>query len=257
MRTALITGASNGIGLEFARIFAREGWGLVLTARSEEKLDELAAELRGSNRSDVTVMAMDLAVDGAAAELVDRLQSAGIKIDALVNNAGIATHGFFSEIPVASEIEELHLNIVALTHLTKLLVPPMIGRKHGYVLNVASTAGFQPGPLMAVYYASKAYVLSLSEALANELRGSGVTVTALCPGATETGFQARAGLPRTRLYARRGMNAAQVARAGYDGMLGAKTIVIPGAYNTLMAFMIRFSPRALLSQIVRHLNESA
>ena len=256
MKTALVTGASNGIGLELARVFANDGWDLAIVARSEDTLAALAAELRASGRS-VLVVPCDLARDGAAQTVFDACARAGLTIDALANNAGIATHGRFVDIPLDAELEELHLNVVALTHLTKLFVPPMVARGRGYLLNVASTAAFQPGPLMAVYYATKAYVLSLTEALANELRGTGVRVSALCPGPTETGFQARAKLPRTRLYKRRTMDAARVAQAGYRAMLAGRTVMIPGAWNRLMTFSTRVSPRWLVTDIVRSFNSSA
>ena len=254
MSTALITGASNGIGLELARVFGAEGWDLVLVARSADKLEALAAELRPSGRS-VLVVPCDLARDGAAQEVFDACSGAGVRVDALVNNAGVATHGLFTEIPVAADIGIIQLNVATPTHLAKLFLPPMVARGSGYLLNVASMSAFMPGPLMAVYWATKAYLLSLTEALAEELRGTGVRVTALCPGPTQTGFQARAGLPKTRLYRRPVMDAAHVARAGYRAMLSGRTIAIPGALNRFMVFSTRLSPRPLLGRIVHTLNE--
>ena len=256
MRTALVTGASNGIGLELARVFAADGWDMVLTARSEDKLQALAVELRGLGRT-VTVLPSDLARDGAAHELFGAVERAGIQIEALVNNAGVASYGEFVRVPVDVDIDEIHLNVVALTHLTKLFLPAMIERKKGYVLNVASLSSFFPGPHMAVYYATKAYVLSLTEALAQELQGTGVRVTALCPGPTESGFQQRANLPRTRLYARRTMDPMRVAREGYRAMLAGRTISIPGWWNRVLAFSPRISPRPLLGRVVGTLNSPA
>ena len=188
-QTALITGASSGIGADLARLFARDGYDVVLVARSEEKLREVAEGI-GKEHAGVTarVIVADLARPDAARDVVDAL--GGLPIDALVNNAGYGVAGPFVETDVRSELEMIQVNVVALTHLTKLLAPGMVARKRGRILNVSSTAAFQPGPLMAVYYATKAYVLSVSEALAEELRGSGVTVTALCPGPTATGFAA-------------------------------------------------------------------
>jgi len=254
VKTALVTGASAGIGLELARVFAANGWNLVLVARSADRLGELAQELKAAHGTEASVLPADLALPGAPEEVFRRVRSDGIQIDALVNNAGIATHGRFASLPLAAELQELGLNIVALTVLSKLFLEPMIARGSGYVLNVASTAAFQPGPLMAVYYASKAYVLSLSEALAVETKGTGVSVTALCPGPTETGFQTRANLPRTRLYRRSAMDAKIVAREGYKGMLRRRTIVIPGFFNAAGAFTVRFAPRKLVTHMVHLVN---
>jgi short-subunit dehydrogenase len=255
MRTALITGASGGIGLEFARIFAREGWDLVLVARGAAKLEEVAAGLRGSTGRSARVIVCDLAVDGAADDVYDQLHSQGVRIDALVNNAGFSTYGRFDQTPVVPDLEEIHVNIIALTHLTKLFVRSMLAAGDGYILNVASTAGFSPGPFMAVYYASKSYVILFSEALADELRGSGVSVTALCPGATKTGFQTRGNIPATMLFRSGGTaDAARVARAGYDAMIARKALVIPGAMNAFMAFGSRFVPRSMLTAIARRFN---
>jgi len=175
VKTALVTGASEGIGLELARAFAADGWDLAIVARGEERLRAAAAELQAFGHT-VATFACDLAKDGAAQQLYDAVTRAGLRIDALVNNAGVATHGKFVDISTGDELAAIHLNVIALTHLLKLFVPPMVARGSGYVLNVASTAGLQPGPTMAAYYATKAYVLSLSEALSEELRGTGVRV---------------------------------------------------------------------------------
>lgn len=257
MRTALVTGASSGIGRELARVFARSGWNLVLVARSEAQLEELARELRQAHGVTALVVVADLSRDGAAATVFSTVTDRAVQVDALVNNAGIATHGLFADIPAEDELEAIHLNVIALTHLVKLFLPAMLARKNGYILNVAATAGFQPGPLMAVYFATKAYVLSLTEALANELSGSGISVTALCPGPTETGFQAKASLPVTRLFRDGAMSPALVAQAGYDALMSRRTIMIPGFWNRIMTFSVRISPRWLVAQIVRRLNEVA
>jgi uncharacterized protein len=254
MKTALITGASSGIGREFARVFAANGWNVVLVARSEDVLVQLASELHAKHGIDAVAAAFDLTDEASPLNLFTRLGLSGIRIDALVNNAGISTHGKFAEIPAAADMEELHLNILALTHLTKLFLPPMISRGHGYVLNVASTAAFQPGPLMAVYYASKAYVFSLSEALSVETRGTGVSVTALCPGLTETGFQVRGNIPITALHRIGAAEPASVARAGYRAMLARKTSAIPGAFNAVGAFLVRFASPAFVAGIIGRLN---
>ena len=251
-QTALVTGASGGIGWELARAFAAGGYDLVLVARSGGKLEELAGELRDRHGAAVRVLAKDLTAAGAPDEIFQELESAGVAVDALVNNAGFATFGPFAETDLESEIEEIRLNVETPTHLTKRFLPGMLARRRGGVLNVASTAAFQPGPLMAVYYATKAYVLSFSEALAEELRGSGVTVTALCPGPTATGFQARAAMQDSGLFTGplKVMDAAAVARAGYEGFRAGKRIVIPGLINKLGVQSVRVSPRALVARLV-------
>ena len=253
--TALVTGASGGIGEELARLFAADGHGLVLVARSRDKLSALAEELSDRHNVSARVLPADLARAEAPREIFDELQSDGIIIDALVNNAGIGSYGPFAETDEKTELDLLQINVVALTHLTKLFLPAMIARRRGYVLNVASTAAFQPGPLMAVYYASKAYVLSFSEALANETSGTGVRVSALCPGPTETGFVAAAGMVESKLFDANVMDARSVAVEGYRGMLSGKTIVIPGFRNRLLASGYRFAPRGLITKIVRGIQE--
>jgi short-subunit dehydrogenase len=256
-QTALITGASGGIGLELARLFAAGGYDLVLVARSADRLEEIAGELRSRHGITARVLAKDLAVPGSPEEVFQELEAAGVVVDVLVNNAGFATYGPFAEIDLGRELEELQLNVVTLTHLTKRLLPGMLARRRGGVLNLASTAGFQPGPLMAVYYASKAYVISFSEALAEELSGTGVTVSALCPGPTATGFQRRAGLEGSKLFsgAVQVADAAAVARAGYEGFLAGKRIVIPGLLNKVGVQSIRLSPRSLATKVVKRMQE--
>lgn len=252
-RTALITGASSGIGLELARLFAADKWDLALVARSEGKLKELASELQSAHGITVRVVAADLAKAGAADEVMARLE--GVEIEALVNNAGFGTAGEFTKADLHAQLEMIQVNIAALTHLTRLALPAMVGRRRGAILNVASTAAFQPGPLMAVYYATKAYVLSFSEAIAEELRDSGVTVTALCPGPTATGFASAAQMESSKLFTMtRPAESKDVARAGYEGMKSGKRIVIPGIRNKVMAQSIRISPRRLVTAIVRKVN---
>ncbi len=255
-KAVLVTGASGGIGLELARLFAADGHDLVLVARSEDKLNALADELSAKHGVAAQVLASDLSRPEAPREIFGELQGEGVRVEALVNNAGFGSYGLFAETDSKQELDLLQVNVAALTHLTKLFLPGMIARRRGYVMNVASTAAFQPGPLMAVYYATKAYVLSFSEALAEELRGSGVTVTALCPGPTATGFQARAAMGESKLL--RGgnvMDVRTVAAVGYAGMTAGKGIVIPGARNWLMAEAVRFAPRNLTTAIVRRMQE--
>jgi short-subunit dehydrogenase len=253
--TALVTGASGGIGEELARLFAADGHDLVLVARSEEKLKLLAEELGAKHNVRAGVIPSDLSRPDAPREIFDALEREGVRVDALVNNAGIGSWGLFAETDLKQELELLQINVVALTHLTKLFLPAMIARGRGYVCNVASTAAFQPGPLMAVYYASKAYVLSLSEALANECEGTGVRISALCPGPTETGFVAAAGMSESKLFDRGAMTARDVAVAGYRGLLAGKTIVIPGTRNALVARTVGFMPRKLVTKVVRGIQE--
>jgi short-subunit dehydrogenase len=252
-KTALITGASSGIGYELARIFAREGHDLVLVARNEEKLRALAAECQGVS---ARPLVKDLAQPTAPQEIFDELRQAGITVDVLVNNAGFGTYGPFVRSDLESQLDMIRVNVLALTHLSRLFLPGMILRDTGKLLNVASTAAFQPGPLMAVYYATKAYVLSFSEALSNELRGTGVTVSALCPGPTTSDFQRRARMERSRLVSGRMMDARTVAEIGYQGLQKNRPIIIPGFGNKMLAFSVRLTPRGVVRRIVRRLMES-
>ena len=253
--TALVTGASGGIGLELARLLAADGHDLVLVARSGDKLARLAEEVSGKHDITARVLTADLARAEAPQEIFDDLEAKGVAVDALINNAGFGSYGLFAETDLQSELALLQVNIVALTHLAKLFLPPMIARRRGYLMNVASTAAFQPGPLMAVYYASKAYVLSLSEALANECEGTGVTVSALCPGPTETGFVAAAGMSDSKLFDRGAIDARTVAVEGYKGMLSGKTVVIPGLRNALVARAVGMMPRRMVTKVVRGIQE--
>jgi short-subunit dehydrogenase len=254
-RCALITGASTGIGYEFSKLLARDGYHVVLVARSEQRLAKVAQELRQSSGASVTILPKDLALPQAPQELYDQLQQQQVAVDILVNNAGFGSHGRFAEADLATQLSMMQVNMGALTHLTRLCLPGMIRRGWGRILNMSSTAAFQPGPLMAVYYASKAYVLSFSEALANEVRGTGVTVTVLCPGPTRTNFQNRAGVGDTLLVRSGVADAASVARAGYRGLMDGTPLVIPGFRNRLLAFLVRLTPRSVVTQVVRAIQE--
>jgi len=255
-KTALITGASGGIGYELARLFARDAYNLVLVARSEDKLAEIKRDWEKRHGIKVTVITKDLSEPMSPQELFDEVAREGIEVDALVNNAGFTVYGKFIETELQKELEMMQVNMVTLTHLTKLFLPGMVRRGSGRIMNVASTAAYLPGPLMAVYYATKAYVLSFSEALSSELEGTGVTVTALCPGITETGFQKRGNMEESKLVAgRSGMDARTVARIGYKGFMEGKPIVVTGLRNLLVVQATRFTPRALMRRSVKRAQE--
>ena len=251
-QTALITGASSGIGLDLAHLFAADGHDVVLVARSEDKLRELAKELAAKHGVAAHVIVADLTQPDAPRQIFDRAPD----VDILVNNAGFGVSGKFAETDLRTELDILQVNIAALTHLTKLFLPPMLQRGRGRILNVASTAAFQPGPLMAVYYATKAYVLSFSEAIAEELHGTGVSVTVLCPGPTATGFQKVANIgSETLLKVMRPVSSMDVARAGYRALMRGSRLVIPGMKNKLGVHSLRITPRAVVTKIVRALQE--
>ncbi len=254
-KTALITGASSGIGYELTKLFASDGYNLVLVARNQGQLMQIADELKEKYGVSVKVISKDLSAASASEEIFRELQQESIEIDALVNNAGFATYGLFSETDLAAELRMMQVNMVTLTHLTKLLLSGMLQRRRGKILNVASTAAFQPGPLMAVYYATKAYVLLFSEALADELRGTGVNVTALCPGPTESGFQKSANMEDSKLFSGEVMDAQTVARIAYRGLMTNKTVVIPGLRNKILVESVRIFPRKIVTRVVRNLQE--
>jgi uncharacterized protein len=257
-RSALITGASGGIGREFAKLLAKDCSTLVLVARSQDRLQELKLELEKSFPITVKVIARDLSKAAAAHEIYLELEREQIFVDILINNAGFGGYGAFVATGWLHEMQMISVNIVAMTEMTKLFVKGMVARKSGKIVNVSSTAAFQPGPLMSIYYASKAYVLSFSEAIANELAGTGVTVTALCPGPTATGFARAVGMERTRLirYAKIA-SAEEVARYGYRAMMRGRTVAIQRLMNKLMAFSVRLAPRKFLASFVRGLHKTA
>src|SRR5262249_33709492 len=252
--TVLITGASSGIGLDLARLMAAN-FDLILTARGQAELEKIARELQDQHGNNVHVVPADLSRPEAPAQLFGEIERRALPVDVLINNAGFGAYGRFAELDLQRELEMIQVNISALTSLTKLVLPGMLQRKRGRIMNVASTAGFQPGPLMAVYYATKAYVIMFSEAVAHELQGSGVTVTCLCPGATATQFAGRAGMEQSALFKMGAMRSADVARAGYKGMMSGKTMVIPGWLNKTLAISVRYSPRKLVTSISRSLTE--
>lgn len=257
MSTILITGASSGLGVEFARLAAANGDDLVLVARSVEKLDLLADELRSSRGVKVTVLPYDLSSPASVDAIVRDLSAAGIAVHTLIANAGVGKLGAFAEQSPEDAANMLRLNVESLTMLIRALLPGMLERKAGRILTVASVAAFTPGPLMAVYYASKAYVLHFSVALRNELRGSGVTVTCVCPGPTKTGFQKMANMMEAPMFKKLHiMDAASVARIGYDAMRRGKAIAVTGWANKLSAFLTRLAPKTFTAKIARAAQES-
>lgn len=253
---ALVTGATEGIGYELAKCFARDRHDLVLVARSREKLERVASELSASCGVRVSTVVQDLSVQDGARRLFDEVRRRQIAVDVLVNNAGVGTYGLFADADLEQELAMMQLNMSSLTALTKLFLPQMLQRRRGRILNVASTAAFEPGPLMAVYYATKAYVLSFTEALANELQDSGVAASVLCPGPTRSGFEERAGMSASKLFRRRGvMKASDVAEIGYREFMKGKTTIIPGLRNKILVFSVRLGSRKLLPSIVRRFQE--
>jgi len=253
--TALVTGASSGIGLEFARVFAHNGHNLVLIARNEQKLDELKRDIEKRSGVLAKVIVKDLAREEAPQEIYDELEREGIQVDVLVNSAGYALYGKFTETDPQDEMNMIKVNMLTLTQMTKLFLPGMVERGYGKVLNMSSMAAFQPGPLMSVYYATKAYVLFFSEGIANELKGTGVTVTALCPGPSSTGFQKRAAMEQSRLVQGGLMDARTVARIGYRGLMKGKTVVVPGRRNALFSLFPRLVPRDVAAALIRQAQE--
>jgi short-subunit dehydrogenase len=252
METALITGASAGMGREFARLFAADGYNLVVVARRADALEELVRDLTAAYQISARAIAADLSQPGAGRTIAAAL--AGTPVDVVVNNAGFGAHGPVAQISLDRQLEMIQVNVTALTELTRLFLPGMLERNRGGVLNVASTAAFQPGPNMAVYYATKAYVLSFTDALAEESAGTALHVTCLAPGPTATEFADVAGVEKSRLFQRALMTAADVARAGYEGWKHNTTIVVPGFSNQLGAFFVRVSPRSTVRKLTKRLN---
>ncbi|MBI5223163.1 SDR family oxidoreductase [Candidatus Micrarchaeota archaeon] len=256
-KKALITGPTSGIGYELARIFANNGFDLILVGRNREKLEKVASELKNTE-TNCDIIVSDLVGKEAAIGVFEETRKKRLDVDILVNNAGFGLYGEFSKTDIDKEIEMIELNIVTLTTLTKLFLPQMIARKSGKILNLASTAAFQPGPLMAVYYATKAYVLHFSEAIAEELKETGVSVTALCPGPTETGFQKEAKMDNSVEVLRKEnvMDAKTVAKVGYDALISRKVIAVAGLKNKITAELVRIAPRSIVRKIVKKIQES-
>lgn len=256
--TALITGSSSGIGMEFARYHAAQKGDLVLAARGENELNALKAELEKQYGIQVRVFAVDLTTPGVLQDLYDTLQREGIEIDILINNAGFGDFGPFQTANWAKTNTMIQLNITALTQLTHLFLPGMVQRSRGRIMNLASTAAFFPGPLMAVYYATKHYVLAFSEGISEELKGTGVTVTTLCPGPTTSGFQAAADLGESKLVKGKKLpTSKEVAIFGYQAMLAGKVVVVHGASNKFQTFLSRFLPRSVARSMVKGVQAAA
>ncbi|HEY1342635.1 MAG TPA: SDR family oxidoreductase [Bryobacteraceae bacterium] len=251
---ALITGASHGIGAELARLCAADGYAPILVARTVGELEKLAAELSGTHGVAARALPANLADPAAPPAIFEATRADSVEI--LINNAGFGLHGPFAETDWAAEARMIQVNVTAAAHLVKLFLPGMLARRSGRILNVASTAAFVPGPHMAVYYATKAFLLSFSEAVAKEVQGSGVTVTALCPGPTRTEFAGAAGITGSNLFRGAVMDANEVARAGYRAMMAGRMETIAGARNRVMILGSRLAPRAMLAEITRRLNSS-
>lgn len=257
MKTVLITGATFGIGYEFAKIFANKKYNLVLVARNRERLNEIESTLKKDNNIFIKTIVKDLSNSNSAQEIFQELEYDKIVIDILINNAGFGLLGSFSELDLQDQLNMIQVNVSSLVHLTKLILPSMLSRGKGKILNVASTAAFQPGPNMAIYYATKSFVLSFSEALHRELKNNGITVTALCPGPTKTEFQKRArmeniNLERSKLLTY--MDAEKVARIGYKGLMKGKRVVIPGFINKVGVFLVKFLPKSLILNVLYKFN---
>ncbi len=250
--TALITGASNGIGFELAKVHASKGGDLVLVARNKSKLDELKTELETQYKVSVYTIGKDLSANNSAQDVYDETTKQNIQIDYLINNAGFGDFGMFVDADWNKELQMINLNITTLTQFTKLYLQDMVKRRSGKIMNVASTAAFQSGPTMAVYFATKAYVLSFSEAVDNEVSDKGVTITTLCPGATESGFQAAAAMEESNLVKGKKLpTSKEVAEYGYEAMMKGKTVAIHGMMNWILANAVRFTPRALVVKLTR------
>lgn len=252
---ALVTGASMGIGLELAREHAKRGGDLILVARSGGLLKEVKNEFEMAYKVSVYVIEKDLLQVHAVQELYQEVKGKRLQVEYLINNAGFGNYGFFSDTRLKMEEDMIGLNITVLTQLCKMFLQDMLQQKRGAILNVASLAAFQAGPTMAVYFASKAYVLSFSEALSNELKGKGVSVTALCPGPTQSNFSNRANLLNSPLFNRNMDSAEFVAKVGYTGMIKGRRVVIPGLKNKILAFASQIAPRHWATAISRKMQE--
>ena len=257
-KSALITGASEGIGRELSSLLAKDGYNLILVARNKARLEQLATELGNQFKVDSRVIVKDLSQDNAAQEIFDELNAAALPVDVLINDAGLGLYGPFAKSDLATDLHMIHVNLVTLTKLTWLFLPGMLERKSGKIMTVGSIASFAPAPLFSLYNASKAYVLYFSEALGEELKGTGVTVTCLCPGSTRTQWHNRAKSENIRLnkFTRR-MDARAVAEIGYEALMSSKRLVIPGPDNKLFVIFSKFAPRGLGLKLTHFLTQES
>ncbi len=258
VKTALITGATTGIGLELAKQFAKNKYDLIIVARDQNKLNEIAENLKQQFNVAVLSISKDLSRLESAKEIYAEVKNKYHNIDVLVNNAGFGSYGSFVETDLNNELEMIQLNIMSLVILSKLFLKDMIQNNSGKLMNVASTAAFQPGPFMVIYYATKAFVLSFSEGVSEELNKSNVTLTVLCPGPTNTDFQRRAGNENTKLVTKKlagMMSAEQVAKIGFEGLMKGKRILIPGLLNKLLVHSVRFVPRNLVTKVIKFIHK--
>lgn len=250
--TVLVTGASKGIGLELARQFAKNNFSVLITATSESELDSAAHDIGPESGSPIRFIAADLLDPDAPEQLHAALEKEGIQVDILVNNAGLGFHGNFAEQPMANDVEMVRVNIEALLRMTKAFLPGMVARKSGRILNTASIAGFMPAPQMAVYHATKAFVLSFTEALAEEVKDSNITVTALCPGATDTEFFSRGDLVDTVAFQKsQVMSPQEVAKGGYEALMSGDRVYVAGGLNKAMVFMRRLMPDSVMVKMTK------
>ncbi len=255
--TTLITGASAGIGRALAHEFAKDGYNVVLVARRASALEELAADLSSRYAINARAIGADLADPSGPQRVFDELEAAGVAIDVVVNNAGVGARGAVAELPLDRQLQMIQLNVTALTALTRLFLPGMLQRRHGGVLNVASTAAFQPGPFMSVYYATKAYVLSFTEGVAEEVAGSGLKVTCVAPGPTASEFARTADMTRSRLFSTPAASVEDVARTAYQGWKAGRVLVVVGARNRVTSFIAqRLAPRAYVRRLTGQLNSN-
>ncbi len=252
-KTSLITGASSGIGSELTKLFAQDGYNLVLVARSKKRLEHLANDVKEKYGVSTYIISKDLSKETSPDEIFAELKKKSIHIDILVNNSGTQVYGPFHETDLQNNLQMIQVNLLSLTHLTRIFIPEMLKRGYGKILNVGSTGSFGPGPLNAVYCATKSYVLNFSEAITEELKGTGVTVTTLCPGATKTEFAKRAQIEDIRLFSYEFMvlDAVEVAEIGYRALMKGKTVVVAGIVNKLMIFSLRFTPRKIVLKIIK------
>jgi uncharacterized protein len=252
--TVLITGASSGLGMELAKLFAADGSDLVLVARREERLIELADELKSEHGIEAHVLPKDLSKKSAPKEIFSHINKENIEIDVVVNNAGFGNKGQIADLDTDLQLDMIQVNLVALTHLTRLFITGIIERGYGGILNVGSLAGFQPGPNLAVYYATKAYVLSFTEALAEEISNPNIKISCLAPGPVKTEFGEKSDLEDSLLFKMSLMEMEPVVKAGYEGFRKGQTIIIPGLKQQIVPFLNRFTPRLLVRKIAKKLN---